>query len=80
MGELETAVEAVRRGAHDYIVKPIHLDAVLLKVEQALKQKAAVERERNYRIDLEKRVGDLMQRQQARFAELVQSLERKHAE
>ena len=32
IGELEMAVEAVRRGAYDYIVKPIHLDAVLLKV------------------------------------------------
>ena len=80
MGELDTAVEAVRRGAYDYIVKPIHLDAVLLKVEQALQQKAAIERERNYRIDLENRVGGLMERQTARFAELVQSLEREHKE
>ena len=35
---IETAVEAMRRGAYDYIVKPIDVDKFLLAVERALER------------------------------------------
>ncbi len=35
-GSIETAVEAMRAGAHDYITKPIDVTAVLVKIEKAL--------------------------------------------
>ncbi|HZS47799.1 MAG TPA: sigma-54 dependent transcriptional regulator [Blastocatellia bacterium] len=37
-GSLETAIEAVRQGAFDYISKPFDLDAVTLAVRRALQQ------------------------------------------
>jgi two-component system NtrC family response regulator/two-component system response regulator HydG len=35
-GSIETAVEAMRAGAHDYVTKPIDLASVLVKLEKAL--------------------------------------------
>ncbi len=35
-GTIETAVEAMKRGAADYLVKPLNIDALRIKVEKAL--------------------------------------------
>ena len=40
-GDLETAVEAVRRGAFDYLVKPFELKAAQRVIERALAMRAA---------------------------------------
>lgn len=39
-GTVESAVAAFRRGAHDYLIKPILLDEVLLKVRRLLEVRA----------------------------------------
>ena len=39
-GTVETAVEAFKRGAHDYLMKPLLLDEVLAKIRQLLKYRA----------------------------------------
>lgn len=33
---IETAVEAIKNGAHDYVIKPFHRDDLRMKVERAL--------------------------------------------
>ncbi|RMH83797.1 MAG: sigma-54-dependent Fis family transcriptional regulator [Calditrichaeota bacterium] len=38
-GTIETAVEAMKKGAHDYILKPIHLDEILTKVSNLARTK-----------------------------------------
>ncbi len=47
-GSIEAAVEAIRRGATDYVSKPFQMEDVLFRVRRALKEKK-----------LEKRVADL---------------------
>ena len=42
--DVRTAVEALRRGAYDYLTKPFDVDDILLLVERAL-EKRALERE-----------------------------------
>ena len=42
--ELRTAVEALKRGAYDYLTKPFDVDDILMLVERAL-EKRALERE-----------------------------------
>jgi DNA-binding NtrC family response regulator len=43
---VETAIEALRRGAGDYLLKPFELDALRLAVERVLRQGHGVERTR----------------------------------
>lgn len=33
---IETAVEAIKNGAYDYVIKPFHMDDLMIKVERAL--------------------------------------------
>jgi DNA-binding NtrC family response regulator len=51
-GEIETAVEAVKSGAYDFIEKPVEFDSLLLTIEKGLekrllRQQVAVLREQN---------------------------------
>lgn len=48
-GEVETAVEAMRAGAFDYITKPFNRDQILLTIEKALSFGATVTENRNLR-------------------------------
>ena len=45
-GAIDSAVEAMRRGAFHYITKPFQLDALRALVERAGRERALVERER----------------------------------
>lgn len=44
---VETAIQALRKGAADYILKPLDFDEVILRIENLLKQKNLVQ-ENNY--------------------------------
>jgi DNA-binding NtrC family response regulator len=41
-GSVENALEAMKRGAADYVTKPFHTDAILLCVERALERRRTV--------------------------------------
>jgi len=36
---IETAVEAIKKGAYDYLTKPFHIEEVRLKINRALEKK-----------------------------------------
>ena len=42
-GSVETAVEAMRKGAFDYVEKPFHKDVLLLTLERALRHRTLLE-------------------------------------
>jgi two-component system NtrC family response regulator len=42
-GSVETAVDAMRKGAYDYCEKPFHKDELLLTIERALRHRALLE-------------------------------------
>ncbi len=44
---IETAIQALRKGAADYILKPLDFDEVIIRIEKLLKQKKLI-RENNY--------------------------------
>ena len=78
VGDAQTAIEAMKLGAHDYIIKPFDNDELLLKVQKAIaKRKLLLENER-HRIEIEQRVGEQAERLQQLFTELVQTLAREH--
>lgn len=41
-GSVETAVEAMKRGAHDYLIKPLHLEELRLSLRRALSHRTLV--------------------------------------
>jgi DNA-binding NtrC family response regulator len=49
-GNVETAVEAMKEGAYDFIGKPFHRDQLLLAVEKALERRRLAEEVRGLRI------------------------------
>ncbi len=53
MHDLSTALEAIRRGAYDYILKPFEKDQLFLSVRRALQHRRLVVENRNYQRNLE---------------------------
>jgi len=56
-GTIESAVEAIKMGAYDYLTKPIVDDVIRLVVERALRQHALVRENRALRQQLNERYG-----------------------
>lgn len=56
-GSIETAVQAMRLGAYDYITKPIDYEALLLAVQRALERQDLIDEVRNLRSALDRRYG-----------------------
>jgi len=56
-GSIETAVQAMRLGAYDYIMKPIDYEALLLAVHRAMERQSLLDEVRNLRSALDRRYG-----------------------
>jgi len=78
VADAQTAVEAMKIGAYDYITKPFNRDDVVLKVRRAIEKRHLLLENERHRLDLEKRVGEQAQRLQQQFVELVETLVREH--
>src|SRR4029077_17904336 len=48
-GTIETAVQAMRLGAYDYVTKPIDYEALLLAVHRAMERQSLIDEVRNLR-------------------------------
>jgi DNA-binding NtrC family response regulator len=66
-GSIDSAVEAMRAGAFDYITKPFEPEAVLFAIERALERRALEEENRSLRraLDRSASLGDLIGRSPA---------------
>ena len=56
-GGIETAVEAMRRGALNYITKPFNLDEILLNIDRLIEQQNIIDENRYLHSELEKVYG-----------------------
>lgn len=56
-GTVETAVEAMKAGAYDYITKPVNLDELKLVISRALAHQRLLEEVRNLRASLDAKYG-----------------------
>jgi putative two-component system response regulator len=72
--EIDLAVEAMRLGAFDFIIKPIELDLVVLSVKKALERKKLEEEVEAYHHHLEKLVSE----RTAKLQEAYHILKRVH--
>ncbi len=55
--ELDVAMNAIKKGAFDFIIKPYDPEYLLQTIEKALKHSALIQMERNYKIMLEDMVN-----------------------
>jgi putative two-component system response regulator len=52
----ETAIELLKIGAYDYIIKPVYFDELPLRVQRALDRRELMLENKEYRLDLEEKV------------------------
>ena len=58
MHDISIALEAIRAGAYDYILKPFEKDQLYLSVRRALEHRRLVLENRTYQSDLEQLVAE----------------------
>ncbi|HEX2715680.1 MAG TPA: HD domain-containing phosphohydrolase [Candidatus Acidoferrales bacterium] len=73
MHDLSTALEAIRRGAYDYILKPFEKDQLFLSVRRALEHRRLVLENRNYQRNLERLVEERTAQLSRALGQLEQS-------
>ncbi len=56
-GSVETAVQAMKMGAYDYVTKPLDFEALALAVHRAMERQSLLEEVRNLRSALDQRYG-----------------------
>ncbi|MBI5516548.1 MAG: sigma-54-dependent Fis family transcriptional regulator [Deltaproteobacteria bacterium] len=56
-GSIETAVQAIRRGASDYLTKPFEPDALLLAVDRCVRERRLQQEVRRLRSEVDRRCG-----------------------
>lgn len=56
-GTVETAVEAMKNGAYDFITKPVHPDELTLRVERVMGHVRLIEENRTLRSSLDQKYG-----------------------
>jgi len=78
VAETETAVEAMKLGAYDYILKPFDRDDVLQKVLKAIERWKRQLQEKHRYLELQKSITEKTQLMQKQFVELVSSLAREN--
>jgi len=76
--DAQTAVEAMKMGAYDYITKPFSHDDVILKLCRALEKRDLQLKNKRFMRELQQSVKEQSERMQSQFNELVSSLAREH--
>jgi putative nucleotidyltransferase with HDIG domain len=71
--DISTALEAIRRGAYDYILKPFEKDQLFLGVGRALQHRRLIIENRSYQSNLEQLVEERTARLETALEQLEQS-------
>ncbi len=58
MADVETAVESLKQGAYDFIMKPVNVDKLLIAAERALEHRQLLMERKEYHALLERRVAE----------------------
>lgn len=78
-GSMETAIEALRAGATDYVLKPLALDELLVKVNRTMETLELRASNRMLKRDLDRKVGSLEMIGKSAAMEKIRELIRKLA-
>jgi len=78
VGDTQTAVEAMKLGAYDYITKPAQPKDVVRRVHKALEEKELNLQREQFLIELQQSLREQSKQMQEQFDELVRTLAREH--
>ncbi|HET6229728.1 MAG TPA: HD domain-containing phosphohydrolase [Longimicrobiaceae bacterium] len=73
-GSTEHAIEALRLQADDYLMKPFHVDEVLLAVDRAVTHRSLLRENRSHRAHLEQRVAEQARQIESLLVEALHAL------
>jgi response regulator RpfG family c-di-GMP phosphodiesterase len=76
VNDVRVGIQAMQRGADDYLVKPLDMDVVLMSLERALERKRLEREVENYRQQLEQMVVE----RTAQLQNALQQVERSYGE
>ena len=76
--DLQTAVDALKLGAFDYVTKPFDRDDVKMKVVKAIEKHHRLVQDKTRYEQLQQSITEQTERMQQQFVELINSLSREH--
>src|SRR5262249_40373260 len=68
--DVKTAIESLKLGAHDFIMKPVNVDELLIAAERALERRQLLIERREYQTVLERRVDEATQNLEKAYHQL----------
>ncbi|MDO8737149.1 MAG: response regulator [Thermoleophilia bacterium] len=74
VADTQTAINAMKQGASDYVTKPFNLVEVMLSVDRALEKKSLILANREYRLKLEEKVQQQTEEIRLTFLGAVKAL------
>jgi len=74
--DTQTAIEALKMGAYDYITKPFNRDNIVRKVQEAIEKWNYQLQDRRRYLQIKENITEQTQRMQEQFMELLNSLTR----
>ena len=79
VSDTETAVEAMKLGAYDYLTKPFNMDDLVMRVERALERRRLVLENKEHQLRLEQKVEQQAGKLQQYHSEAMDALVREQA-
>ena len=68
--DVKTAIESLKLGAHDFIMKPVNVDELLIAAERAIERRLLLIERREYQTLLERRVEEATRNLEAAYRQL----------
>ncbi len=68
--DVKTAIESLKLGAYDFIMKPVNVDELLIAAERAIERRQLILERRKYQVVLERRVEEATRDLQHAYREL----------
>jgi response regulator RpfG family c-di-GMP phosphodiesterase len=72
-GDINIAIQSLKQGAHDFIVKPVNVEELLIAADRALERRQLLAERREYQVTLERRVAEATRELDAAFVQLQET-------